>query len=289
MRNASIHPLAAALLFTAIPHGLWAQWPPHPTPGVPKLADGKPDLDGPAPRTADGKPDFSGIWEFVDAFRGRAGAASAPAAGQQPVAGIGQGGRPIGPNQFFDIGSGIQGGLPFTPWAAALRKERTDNNNKDNPDAHCLPLGLMQLHTHPQPRKMIQTPSLLLIIYEANSGLRQIFMDGRPLPGNDAEPWWYGYSIGHWEGDTLVVQTTGLRDDVWLDVEGSPLTGSGKVTERFRRPNFGHLEIDVTVEDPKAYTKPWTVRIADRIMLNTELLEFICNENERSDVHLVGK
>jgi hypothetical protein len=283
MRNASIHPIVAALVFAAIPCGLWAQWPPHPTPGVPKLADGKPDLDGPAPRTADGKPDFSGVWEFVDAFRGQSGA------GTTPPAGIGQGGRPIGPNQFFDIGSGIKGGLPFTPWAAALRKERTDNNNKDNPDAHCLPLGLMQLHTHPQPRKMIQTPTLLLITYEANSGLRQIFMDGRPLPGNDAEPWWYGYSIGHWEGDTLVVQTTGLRDDVWLDVEGSPLTGSGKVTERFRRPNFGHLEIEVTVEDPKAYTKPWTVRIADRIMLNTELLEFICNENERSDDHLVGK
>jgi len=198
-------------------------------------------------------------------------------------------GLPIGPNQFFNIGSTLKDGLPFTPWAAALRKERSDNNNKDNPDAHCLPMGFMQFHTHPQPRKMIQTPGLLVIIYEANYGLRQIFTDGRPLPKNDPDPWWYGYSIGHWEGDTLVVETTGFRDDVWLDVEGSPLTSSGKVTERFRRPNFGHLEIDVTVEDPKSYTKPWTVRISDRIMLDTELIEFICNENEKSDAHLVGK
>jgi hypothetical protein len=150
-------------------------------------------------------------------------------------------------------------------------------------------MGFMQFHTHPQPRKMIQTPGLLVIIYEANYGLRQVFTDGRTLPGNDPDPWWYGYSIGHWDGDTLVVETTGFRDDLWLDVEGSPLTSTGKVTERFHRPNFGHLDIDITVEDPKAYTHPWTIRIADRLMLNTELIEFVCNENERSDAHLVGK
>jgi hypothetical protein len=291
------HPFAA-MLFAVFPIALLAQWPPYPTTGVPKLADGKPNLDAPAPRMADGRPDLSGIWEFVDAFRGsRAPGAPGAIAGSGPVpapaapaaGGTGLGPRPIGPNQFFDIGSTIKGGLPFTPWAAALRKERHDNNNKDNPDAHCLPMGFMQFHTHPQPRKMIQTPNLLVIIYEANSGLRQIFMDGRALPSNDAEPWWYGYSIGHWDGDTLVVQTSGFRDDMWLDVEGSPLTSSGKVTERFRRPNFGRLEIDVTVEDPKSYTRTWTVRINDRIMLNTELIEFICNENERSDAHLLGK
>lgn len=205
------------------------------------------------------------------------------------MAGVGQGARPFFPSQFFNIGSTVPGGLPFTPWAAALRKQRTDNNNKDNPDAHCLPMGFMQFHTHPQPRKMIQTPNLLVIIYEANYGLRQIFMDGRPLPNDDPDPWWYGYSIGHWDGDTLVVETTGFRDDVWLDVEGSPLTSSGKVTERFRRPDFGHLTIDITVEDPKAYTHPWTVRINQKLMLNTNLIEFICNENEKSDAHLVGK
>ena len=183
----------------------------------------------------------------------------------------------------------MEGGLPFTPWAAALRKERKDNNNKDNPDAHCLPLGLTQLHMHPQARKMIQTPGLIVILYEAQGGVRQIFMDGRPLPNNDPDPWWYGYSIGHWDGDTLVVETTGFRDDVWLDVEGSPLTNTGKMTERFRRVDFGHLEIAITIEDPKAYTRPWTVKFNQRLLLDTDLIEFICNENEKSDAHLVGK
>ena len=169
-----------------------------------------------------------------------------------------------------------------------VRKERKGNNNKDNPDAHCLPLGLMQLHTHPQPRKIIQMPNLIVILYEAQAGVRQVFMDGRPLPGPDAEPWWYGYSIGHWDGDTLVVETNGFRDDVWLDVEGSPLTNTGKMTERFRRVNYGHLEMDITVEDPKAYTHPWTVKIKQRLLVDTDLIEFICNENEKSDAHLVG-
>jgi len=307
--RALFQPFAAMLILAAVPVAVHAQWPPWPTPNVPKLPDGKPNLEGPTPRTAQGHPDFTGIWEFVDANRrprpGAAGAAggsgpatapaasdaksSAPGSPPAPVAGVGQGARPPFKSQFFNIGSTVPGGLPFTPWAAALRKQRTDNNNKDNPDAHCLPMGFMQFHTHPQPRKMIQTPTLLVIIYEANYGLRQIFMDGRPLPNDDPDPWWYGYSIGHWDGDTLVVETTGFRDDMWLDVEGSPLTSSGKVTERFRRPDFGHLTIDITVEDPKSYTHPWTVRINQKIMLNTNLIEFVCNENEKSDAHLVGK
>jgi hypothetical protein len=205
------------------------------------------------------------------------------------VGGVGLGPRPPGISEFFDIGSTVPGGLPFTPWAVAVRKERKDNNNKDNPDAHCLPLGLTQLHMHPQPRKIIQTPKLIVILYEAQGGVRQIFMDGRALPGSDADPWWYGYSIGHWDGDTLVVETNGFRDDVWLDVEGSPLTNTGKMTERFRRVDFGHLEMEITIEDPKAYTKPWTVKMKQRLLLDTDLIEFICNENEKSDAHLVGK
>ena len=190
---------------------------------------------------------------------------------------------------FFNIGAGFKEGLPLRPWAAELLKKRTAENSKDNPDAHCLPMGLMQLHEHPQPRKIIQTPGVILIIYEANSGLRQIFTDGRSLPPKDVDPWWYGYSVGKWDGDTLVVETTGFRDDVWLDVNGSPLTESGKMIERFRRPNYGSLEIEVTVDDPKAYTKPFTVKVSQRIMPDTELIEFICQENEKSVPHLVGK
>ncbi|HTR34680.1 MAG TPA: hypothetical protein VMH80_02180 [Bryobacteraceae bacterium] len=288
---------AAAFLIAAIPATLFAQWPTYTTANVPKLPDGKPNLDGPAPRTAEGKPDLTGLWQFVDSNPrlrppGAAGVLATAAeakSGKRPA--VDANGLPRGfRSQFWDIGSTIPGGLPYTPWGAALRKQRMENNNKDNPDAHCLPMGLMQFHTHPQPRKMIQTKDEIVMIYEANYGLRQIFLDGRTLPkADDVEPWWYGYSVGHWDGDTLVVETTGFRDDVWLDVQGSPLTSTGKMIERYRRPNYGHLEIDITVEDPKAYTKPWTVRVNQRIMLNTNLIEFICNENERSDAHLVGK
>jgi hypothetical protein len=158
------------------------------------------------------------------------------------------------------------------------------DNQKNNPDALCLPMGLMQLHLHPQPRKIVQTPTLIIIMYEGNEGLRQIFLDGRPLPKADEnlQPWWYGYSVGHWEGDTLVVETVGFRDDVWLDVLGSPLTGRGTMTERFTRPNYGTLQIDVTIEDPTAYTRPFTVRVNQRLFPDAELIEFICNENEKS-------
>jgi hypothetical protein len=162
-------------------------------------------------------------------------------------------------------------------------------NSMDNPDAHCLPLGLMQLHTHVDPRRIVQTPSLVVMIYEANYGLRQIYMDGRPRPGNDPQPWWYGYSRGGWEKDTLVVETTHFRDGGWLDINGSPLTDAATMTERFRRPSYGYLEIDVTVDDPKAYTRPWTVSLRQRLMVDTEMIEFICNENEKSSLHYVAK
>jgi hypothetical protein len=261
---------------------LAAQWPRHPTPGMPRTPDGKPNLDAPAPRTPDGKPDLSGIWEYA---RPR----------QRVFVGVGgAGGTPLPdgtvPNillQFWDISFGMKEPLPFQPWAAELRKQRMANNQADNPDAHCLPIGFMQLHTHPQPRKIVQTPGLIVIMWEANYGLRQVFLDGRSLPTSDPQPWWYGYSIGKWEGDTLVVQTNGLRDDGWLDVVGSPFTDAARVTERFRRVNYGNLEIDVTVDDPKAYTKPWSVNVKQRLMVDSELMEFICNENEKSSAHFV--
>lgn len=272
--------LAIALI--AFPLALSAQWPDYPTPGVPKTPEGKPKLDGPAPRAADGHPDLSGIWENI---RGNVAtfAAGAPRAAPPPP--------PDGPPEvtFRNIGAGFKEGLPLRPLAAEVLKRRMAENSKDNPDAHCLPMGLMQFHEHPQPRKIIQTPGVTVIIYEANSGLRQIFTDGRPLPPKDVEPWWYGYSIGHWEGDTLVVETTGFRDDVWLDIIGSPMTNTGKMIEKFRRPSYGRLNIEVTIDDPSAYTKPFTVSVHQRIMLNTDLIEFICSENDRSVGHLVGK
>jgi hypothetical protein len=275
--------LAAAFsACAAIP--LWGQWPAYRNPGVPRTPDGRVDLTARAPRSPDGKPDFSGVWRFVDSPDARPG--PPPPRG---VGTIGIGLRAPGLNQFFDIGSTLSDGLPFQPWAAELRKQRAANNNKDNPDAQCLPLGLMQLHTHPEPRKIVQSPGVLVILYEANGGIRQIFTDGRPLPPGGPQPWWYGYSTGRWEGDTLVVETTGFRDGVWLDVEGSPLTEAAKMTERFRRRDFGNMEIEITVEDLKAYTKPWTVRVHHQLMPDTELIEFICNENEKDVPHMTGK
>jgi hypothetical protein len=273
---------------------LFAQWPAYPT-GVPKTPDGQPNLTAPAPRTADGKPDLSGTWGLMrgagrGAAQGKGGqgaakgkAAPAPAAPPAPADG-----PPVA--SFQNVGAGFPKGLPLLPGAAQILAARRAENSKDNPDAHCLPLGLMQLHMHPQPRKIIQTPGVVVILYEAQAGIRQIFTDGRKLPDPDAaQPWWYGYSIGHWEGDTLVVETNGFRDDVWLDVNGSPLTNKGKMTERFRRVNFGTLQIDVTFEDPTMYSEPFTVRVNHQVMPDTDLIEFICAENDRSGPHLVGK
>jgi hypothetical protein len=251
------------------------QWPLYPTPGVPRLADGKPNLNAPAPRTPDGKPDLSGMWENFRPGGGQRGQGGADAAASAAPSS----GPPLA--TFRNVGAGFKEGLPLQPWAADLLKKRMADNSKDNPDAHCLPMGFMQFHMHPQPRKIVQTPGLIMIVYEANNGLRQIFTDGRPLPNNDPQPWWYGYSIGRWEGDTLVVETTGFKDGGWLDINGNPFTTAAKVTERFRRVNYGTLQIDITIDDPKAYTKPFTVRVDQRVMLDTDLIEFICLENQR--------
>ena len=183
---------------------------------------------------------------------------------------------------FFELGANLPGGLPFTPWAAALRKEREAANSKENPDANCLPMGITQFHMHGQPRKVLHTPELLTLVYEANYGLRYIYTDGRTLPPQgEPQPWWYGYSVGRWEGDTLIVDTNNLRDDGWLDVRGSPLTDQARITERIRRPAYGKLEIDITIEDPKAYTKPFSVRVNQQISPDDEPIEFICNENQQ--------
>jgi hypothetical protein len=279
-----------------------AQWPAYPTPNVPRKADGTVDTTARTPRTTEGKPDLTGLWEIylssiaappppgeASPSRSLQDTDSNPADNQL---GLSPSTPPPDPNAppratFFDIGANIVGGPPFQQWAKDLRAQRVADNQKDNPDANCLPMGFMQLHLHPQPRKIVQTPQLIVIMYEGNQGLRQIFMDGRPLPivDENLQPWWYGYSVGHWEGDTLVVESVGFRDDGWLDVFGSPLTDKGKLTERWRRPDYGHLEIDVTVDDPKAYTKPFTVRVSHQLTVDQELIEFICNENEKSSQH----
>jgi len=253
---------------------LAAQWPAFVRPDVPKTPAGTPDLSAPALRTANGKPDFSGVWESRIPPSGRPGPMIQSVGEAPPLA------------DFINAGRNMPGGLlPYTPWAADVRKQRMARFSQDNPDANCLPIGFMQQHTHSQPRKIVQTKDEMFIAYEANGGLRQIFLDGRPLPANDPQPWWQGYSVGHWDGDALVVETVGLRDDGWIDENGSPFTSGTRVTERFRRVTYGRLELDVTVEDAKAYTKPWTVRVNYRLVPDQQLIEFVCNENNRPAQH----
>ena len=257
---------------------LGAQWPAFADKKVPLNADGTPNLEAPTPRTPDGKPDLTGVWLNEWFYGGQVRRPPAALPGEPP------------PSTFGNIGANFPNGLPLQPWAKQLMADRKAAGSKDNPDAHCLPMGLMQFHEHPQPRKMIQTPEVLVILYEGNAGVRQIFTDGRQAPKNDPQPWWYGYSAGHWEGDTLVVETTGLRDGGWLDIDGSPQTDAAKITERFRRLNYGTMKIDVTIDDPKAYTAPFTVRVNQKLMVDervdAELIEFNCAENERDVEHM---
>jgi hypothetical protein len=255
--------------------------PRHFDRGAPRKADGTVNLDAPTPRTQDGKPDFTGVWVnawFVD---GRVLPLPVSPPGEPPAA------------PFGAVFANFTEPLPLQPWAAQLKAARKEQNSKDNPDAHCLPMGLIQFHMHPQPRKLVQTPDVLVTLSEGNAGIRQIFTDGRSLPPSDAQPWWYGYSVGHFEGDTLVVETSNFRDGGWLDIDGSPLTDAAKMTERWRRLNYGTMQIDVTIDDPKAYTHPFSVRVTHRLMtdgrFDADLIEFVCEENNKAPQLMVGK
>ncbi len=260
------------VICSVMPLPLDAQWLHYPASGVPRTAAGSPDLNAPTPRTSDGKPDLSGIWDIEH---------------NRPCPPEGCLDMPIG-QEFLNLGWGLKGGLPYQPWAADLVKTRTEQNGKDDPISRCLPAGALKAHSIPLFQKIIQLPGLVVILKEINASYRQIFTDGRPLPEID-QPSFDGYSVGKWEGDTLVVETTGFKDGLWLDRNGSPMTDAAKMTERFRRVNYGKLEIEITVNDPKAYTAPWTIKLNHFIAPDTELLDYICLENEKDATRLVGK
>ena len=224
-----------------------AQWIHEPTRGIPRTADGKPDLAAPAPRTADGKPDLSGIWTL-----------------SPPSGGVGQ----LKPSEI-------------KPWAEEIHKQRVEDLGKDRPGEQCLPGGDFE-----GPTKFVQTPSLIVMLNEDFS-YRQIFLDGRELP-KDPNPAWMGYSVGHWDGDTLVVESTGYNERTWLD-DGYPHSENMRVTERIRRSDFGHLAIEATFSDPAVYGRPWTAKTSGVYTADTELLEYVCAENEKDRVHSVGK
>jgi hypothetical protein len=185
----------------------------------------------------------------------------------------------------INMGVDLPGGLPYQPWLAALVQERTANLAIDDPHIKCLPDLFLRAYGLPHYLKFVQTTNLLVMLNENNGIYRQVFTDGRPLP-NDPDPSWQGYSSADWFGDMLVVNTMGFRDDLWIDWDGSVITEAAKVRERIRRPDFGHLEIEVTVDDPKAYTKPWTVTLRQQFAADTELVDEICAENEKFSRHL---
>ena len=244
----------AVLVLSAAP--AVAQWVNYPTAGIPRTKDGKPNLAAPAPKTPDGKPDFSGIWQAHD-------------------------GRYLN-NLAAD---GVE--VPMQPWAAKLLRERQENQAKDRPSGECLPHSVTDFDAHFTPKKLIQTPGVLVILFESYHSWRQIFTDGRALP-ESREPAWFGYSAGKWEGNTLVVDTVGLNEKTWLDDIGHPHSDALRIIERFRRPDFGHMVVQVTIDDPKAYTKPWTVSIPWEYVADTELLDWVC-ENNKDPEHIVSR
>lgn len=244
----------------AVPSVATAQWDPYPWKNMPRTPDGKVDMKAPPRRTADGKVDLSGFWMPGDSVR-----------------------------HLLNLAVDLKPeDIPLQPWAATLYKERIDNNGIDHPGARCLPSGIPEKNNIPDGLKVVQTPDLLIFLYESRTIYRQVFTDGRPLP-KDAQPTWMGYSIGRWEGDTFVIETIGQNGKTWLDMKGLPGTESLRVVERYTRPTIGVINIDVTIDDPKAYTKPWSVKLSWRLVPDTDLIESICEENNRDPGHMVGK
>ena len=247
--------IAAVLMMTASPS---AQWLGYPTPGIPRTPDGKPNLSAPAPKTADGKPDLSGLWLTRGIYIG-------------------------------NIARDLKEEPPMQPWAAALYKQRRDTLSKDDPTGRCIPGGVPRSTAVPYPFKILTTTqNIVVVLYEAVHAYRQIFTDGRALP-KDPNPNWMGYSIGRWEGDTFVVESSGFNDNVWLDNNGHPAGEGLRITERFRRKTFGSMDVEITIDDPKTYTKPWNVTLPLAFQPDTEMLEYICPENEKDYDRLVGK
>ena len=248
-----------------------AQWLDFPTPGIPRTADGGPDLEAPAPRAIDGKPDFSGIWF-----------ANVPSVVYCDEEDCIMEERMA--SEQINIGRNLPDGLPYTEWSEEVMVERRADGGRDDPHTYCMPPNFPRAWTLPQYMKIVQTPELIVVLHEFNGAYRQIFMDGRELL-ESPNPTWNGYSVAHWDGDTLVIETNGIRDDMWLDIQGSPVTESALVTERLTRPSFGIMQIEITVDDPQAYTEPWTVSFEHLIQVDTMLLEEICLDNEQ-DVKL---
>jgi hypothetical protein len=270
MRRAGVIALVFAALAGAPAVG-FGQWFHYPTPGIPRTSDGKANLTAAAPRTADGHPDLSGLWHAAQQRHCTDGR------GQTIPCGIEIGGSPTAGNLGRDLPGGM---LPYKPEAAKLMQERHTVLSIDDPHVRCLPDNPPRAWTLPHMTKIIQTPTQLSLMYEVNAMYRQIFLDGRPFP-QDPTPGWNGYSVGHWDGDTLVVETRGFRDNLWADTWGSPMSDSTKMTEKFHRLSFGTMDIELTIDDSKNYTKAFTVMLHEELEPDTELVDEFCLEGEK--------
>ena len=260
---------AFALILLSVCAQADAQWLDLKTPGIPRTADGKPDLTAPAPRAPDGKPDLSGLW--------------------------GGGPNPKPFAYMADVIQDLKDEAIFKPAAEALYQKRLEDLGRDYPPLHCLPVGPVQ--TLGETYRIIQSPTVVALLFSndySGDDYRQIFLDGRELP-RDPNPTWHGYSVGHWEKseggaseDTLVIETAGFNDRSWLDRAGHPHSESLHMTERLRRIDFGHLQVQVTFDDPETMTRPLTLQRIRNYLADTEMMEQVC-ENERDSPHLVGK
>ena len=272
--------LIGLLLAVAIPAN--AQWLDVRDKGIPRLPDGKPNLAAPAPRTREGKPDLTGVWKVEGAERGEARRVIRDPNQVDPGLDLDTASKYF-MNIFADFKPGEE---PMRPEAAAILKERLQSMGALSPTFHCLPGGI-PFSTILALFKMVQAPAEIIVLPEDNNPPRQIYLDGRSLP-KDPDPSWMGYSAGRWEGDTLVVETVGFNDKTWLDALGHPRSESMRLTERYRRKDFGHMEIELTIDDSKMYTRPFTVKLPVRLMADSDVLESICAENEKDRAH-VGK
>lgn len=262
--------LLAVCVVVSIAGAVQAQWLNYPTPGIPRLSDGKPNLAAPPPRLADGTPDLSGLW-----------ATACPAGAQEP------GCPPNEQRSFFNLAKDLKpSDVEPTPWAAAIQRQRESRDHVDDPYGYCLPPGVPRIHFVGVYR-ILQTPGVTAFLHETGAGLmfRQVFTDGRPLP-TVTEPTWLGYSVGRWQGDTFVVETAGFRDRGWLDaLNARPHSDALRVTERFVRRDFGHIELAITIDDPKAFVKPWTIATVLTLKADTEILESFCDNHDKSMEH----
>ena len=250
-----------------------AQWVHHPIAGAPRTADGTINMSGPVPRL-DGKPDLSGIWQAQ-------GDARAPGG----LFGLGES---LNSRYFRNVLADYKPEeQPLTPFGAALLRQH-QQPGAFNPTLNCLPDGVPHGDLLPEPFKIIHSKGVIVMLYEVETTFRQIFIDGRKHPA-DMSPTWQGYSIGRWEGDTLVVDTAGFNNRSWLDARGTGHSEEMRVEERFRRRDYGHIDLTITITDPKVFTKPITFKVVEELLPDTDLLEHYCLENEKDDAHMPGR